>query len=259
MPFLDAGGLRVHYALGGPPGAPMVVLSHSIGSHLSMWEPQVAPLEERFRVLRYDTRGHGRTTVTAGPCTLDQLAGDVLALLDALGQERAHFCGLSMGGLIGMRLARRAAPRIAKLALCNTAARIGTTDAWNARIDAVRRQGMAGVATQVVERWFSPEFRARNPETAAAGLRMLQTTPAEGYMAACAALRDADERAGLPSITSPTLVIAGSRDPATSAAEGRHLAEAIPGARYAELDAAHLSNLEAPEGFTAELLRFLAA
>src|SRR5687768_14345422 len=150
MPFLEAGDLRVHYALGGPPEAPLLVLSHSIGANLSMWEPQVAALEQRFRVLRYDTRGHGLTTVTSGPCTLDQLADDVLGLLDAVGQERAHFCGLSLGGLIGMRLVRRAAPRIGKLVLCNTAARIGTADGWNARIDTVRRQGMAGVATQVV-------------------------------------------------------------------------------------------------------------
>jgi 3-oxoadipate enol-lactonase len=259
MPFVEAGGLSVHYALGGPPEAPLVVFSHSIGANLSMWDPQVAALEQRFRVLRYDTRGHGLTTVTSGPCTLDQLAADVLGLLDALGQERAQFCGLSLGGLIGMRLFRRAAHRIDKLVLCNTAARIGTTDGWNARIESVRRQGMTGVAAQVVERWFSPEFRARHPETVAAGLNMLETTPPEGYMAACAALRDADERASLPGILVPTLVVAGSRDPATPAAEGRLLAEAIPGAEYVELPAAHLSNLEAAERFTGELLRFLAA
>ena len=180
-------------------------------------------------------------------------------LLDALRLERGHFCGLSMGGLIGMWLAAREPTRIRRLVLCNTAPHIGTTESWNARIDTVRRLGMKGVAPAIVERWFTPEFRARSPQTVAWALGVLEHTPAEGYAAACAALRDADEGPDLPAITAPTLVVAGNRDVATPAAEGRLLADAIAGAQYVELDAAHLSNLEAPARFTSELMRFLAA
>jgi 3-oxoadipate enol-lactonase len=259
MPFVEAGDLRVHYVLSGPPDAALVVLSTSVGADLSMWDAQVPALEARFRVLRYDTRGHGRTSVTPGPYTIEQLGSDVPRLLDALRLERGHFCGLSMGGLIGMWLGARASSRIGKLVLCNTAPRIGTPETWNARIDTVRRLGMMGVAATIVDRWFTPAFRARSPETVASALRMLEGTSPEGYAAACAALRDADERADLSAIATPTLVMAGSRDPATPAAEGRLLADAIAGAEYVELDTAHLSNQEAPARFTSELVSFLTA
>jgi 3-oxoadipate enol-lactonase len=259
MSFVEAGDLRVHYVLSGPPDCPLVVLSNSVGSDLTMWDAQLPALEASFRVLRYDTRGHGRTSVTPGPGTIEQLGRDVPRLLDALRLERGHFCGLSMGGLIGMWLAAREPTRVGRLVLCNTAPRIGTTESWNARIDTVRRLGMKAVAPAIVERWFTPEFRARSPETVAWALGVLEGTPAEGYAAACAALRDADERADLPAIGVPTLVVAGTRDVATPAAEGRSLADGIAGAQYVELDAAHLSNLEAPARFTSELMRFLAA
>jgi 3-oxoadipate enol-lactonase len=259
VPFLEVDCLLVRYALGGPAGAPPLVLSSSLGTDLSLWDPQVPALEARFRVLRYDTRGHGETSVTPGPCTVAQLAGDVIRMLDALGVERVHFCGLSLGGQIGLWLGAHAPRRIERLVLCNTAARIGTAEAWNARIDAVRRDGMAAVSEQILDRWFSPAFRARSPEAVAAARRLLEATPAEGYAAACAALREADLRGEAAAVTAPTLVVAGRLDPATPAADGRLLADAIPGARYVELEAAHLSNLEVPERFTSEVVRFLAA
>ncbi len=259
MPFVEAGDLRMHYALTGVPNAPVVVLSNSLGTNFSMWDSQLPALDKNFRVLRYDTRGHGQTAVTSGPYTIEQLARDVLRLLDALRIERVHFCGLSLGGVTGMWLARHAAERLGKLVLCNTAAKIGTTEAWNTRIENVRKGGMKTVAAGVAERWFTPEFRAGSPEVVASAQRMIENSPSEGYMACCAAIRDTDERATISAIRVPTLVITGAKDPATPPADGRFLAERIPGAQCAELAAAHLSNVEAPEQFTATLIRFLSA
>jgi 3-oxoadipate enol-lactonase len=257
MPFVQAGDLRMRYELTGPAGASVVVLSHSLGSDLSMWEPQVTALVGAFSVLRYDGRGHGQTTVKPKACTIADLGRDLLRLLDALAIERAHFCGLSIGGLVGMWLAAHAPERIERLVLSNTAARIGTADSWNARIETVRREGMAAIAATVVGRWFTPAFRDLSPEVAAAALRTLAGTPAEGYIACCAAIRDADATGELDLIQSPTLVVSGTSDPATTPADGRLLAERIRGALYVELPASHLSNLEAPDRFNAELTRFL--
>jgi 3-oxoadipate enol-lactonase len=259
MPVVEVGGLRVRYALGGPPDAPLVVLSASLGTSLALWDPQVPALEARFRVLRYDTRGHGGTSAPPGPYTIAELAGDVAGLMDALGLERGHFCGLSLGGQIGMWLGAHAPRRIDRLVLCNTSPRIGKAETWNARIEAVRRDGMRGVSDVSLDRWFSPAFRAASPDAVAAARRILEATPPAGYAAACAALRDADLRADVAAIRAPTLVIAGRQDPATPAADGRLLADAIPGAEYVELDTAHLSNLEAPERFTSALVGFLGA
>jgi 3-oxoadipate enol-lactonase len=259
MSFVQLEDLRVHYALSGAAGAPVVVLSNSLGANFSMWDPQVLALESHFRILRYDTRGHGKSSVTPSPYSVELLARDVLALLDALGLDRVHFCGLSMGGMIGMWLGVNAAERLGKLVLCSTAAKIGTAETWNARIDAVRTGGMKAVAPAVLERWFTPEFRARSPQVVSSVRQMLETTPLEGYMACCAAVRDADQRETLSSIRAPSLVLMGAHDPATTPADGRFLVERIPGARYVELPTAHLSNLEAPEQFSSELIRFLTA
>ncbi len=258
MPFIRAGDLHVRYELGGPAEAPVVVLSHSLGADLSMWDPQARALAEHFRVLRYDGRGHGQTTVTPGPYTIEVLAGDVLALMDALGVARAHFCGLSMGGMIGMRLGAHARDRTDRLVLSNTAARIGTIETWNTRIRSVEGGGMTAVSSAVIERWFTPEFRRSSSGVVATAERMVADAPAAGYTACCAAIRDADEHADLAAITARTLVIAGAHDPATPPAAGRALAAAISGSRYVELPASHLSNLEAEAAFTAELLAFLA-
>lgn len=257
MPFLETGKLRVHHALTGASNAPALIFSNSLGTNFSMWDPQARELEKEFRVLRYDTRGHGRTAAPRGPYTIQQLAEDVLRLLDALRLERVHFCGLSMGGMIGMWLGVNAEKRLHKLVLCNTAARIGTAEIWNSRIENVRKGGMKAIAPAALERWFTPEFRARSPEAIAAVERMLEATPPEGYIACCEAIREMDQRESLSTIRVPTLVIAGGKDPATPPSEGKFIAGKIAEARYAELDAAHLSNLEAPAKFTAELASFL--
>lgn len=257
MPFARAGDLRVHYQFAGAAGAPVLVLSSSLGGDLSMWEPQMLELKMQFRVLRYDTRGHGQTTVTDGPYHIEQLAGDALLLLDALGIGRVHFCGLSLGGKIGMWLGAHAPERIEKLVLCNTAARIGTAEGWNARIRSVRDLGMKGIASAVTERWFTAGFRERSPGIVAMAQSMLERTPPEGYVACCAAIRDSDQSTEIGSIRAPTLVIAGRQDPATPAADGRALADAIAGARYVELEAAHVSSIEAAPQFTEALTAFL--
>jgi 3-oxoadipate enol-lactonase len=258
MPFLEAGGLRVHYEVSGPPQAPALVFSNSLGADLSMWEPQVPSLAEAFRVVRYDTRGHGQTAVPEGAYAVPQLAGDVIGLLDALGIARAHFCGLSMGGLIGMWLGTQAPSRIDRLVLCNAGALIGTAEKWNGRIQEVRDHGMASLAPSVLERWFTPGFRERSPQVVARTRAMVERAPAQGYMGCCAAIRDADLRAAIPAIQAPTLVISGRWDPATPPSDGQAIARAIPGARYVELDASHLSNVEAAADFTAALRGFLA-
>jgi 3-oxoadipate enol-lactonase len=259
MPFLRCSGdLDCHYALSGSETAPVVVLAHSLGADHRMWDPQVAALDAGHRVLRYDLRGHGRSSATPGPYTIEQLARDVLALLDGLRVPRAHFCGLSIGGLIGMWLGANAPARISRLALCNTSARIGSSERWNARIESVAERGMAGISSEVLERWFTPAVRERAPDVIEKTRRTLEATPPAGYVACSIAIRAADLRGIVPGIRVPTLVISGRHDPATTPAEGRWLAEAIPGARFVELSASHLSNLEAAEAFNAELGRFLA-
>ena len=257
MPIVKFGEARIHYALEGQSGAPVLVFSNSLGAKHSMWDQQAAEFRKRFRVLRYDTRGHGQSPVTPGPYSIEQLARDVIALLDALDLGRVHFCGLSMGGMIGMWLALNAPERLHKLVLSNTAAKIGTSEGWNARIEAVQKNGMKSVASAILERWFTPAFRQNAPETMANILKILEETNPDGYVACCAAVRDFDCREQLNNIRTPTLVIAGAHDRATPPDGGRFLAQQIPGAHYVELNAAHLSNIEAQDRFNNELAAFL--
>lgn len=257
MPDLLVSGFRVRYEIAGLPDAPVVVLSHALGADLTMWDPQARALASRFRVLRYDTRGHGGTTVPQEPLTIARLGDDVVRLLEALGIQRAAFCGLSMGGQIGMWLGAHASSCIDRLVLCNTGARIGTDDTWNARIESVRTGGMSAVAPAVIERWFTPAFRERFPDVVSRTRATIEATPPEGYVACCHALRDSDLTPDLAAIRAPTLVVSGTHDPATPPASGRLVAEKVKGARYVELDASHLSNLGAADAFTAELRQFL--
>jgi len=258
MPFAEVNGARLHYRLDGPADAPVLVLSNSLGSNLSMWDPQMPALAARFRVVRSDTRGHGQSQVTPGPYTITQLGRDVLGLLDTLGIERAHFCGLSMGGKIGMWLGVYAPDRINRLILCNTAAKIGSPEIWNARLELVRTKGMAAVAETQGQRWFTPKFIAASPAVVNSTLQMIADTNADGYAANCAAIRDMDQRETISRIRARTLVIAGRHDPVIPAADVKYLVESIPGAKLVELDASHLSNIEAADEFTKALLNFLS-
>jgi 3-oxoadipate enol-lactonase len=257
MPILKSGEARIHYLLEGQSGSPVLMFSNSLGANYSMWDAQAREFHKKFRLLRYDTRGHGQSSATAGPYSIEQLAKDVVALLDHLDLDRVYFCGLSMGGMIGMWLAVNAPERLNQLVLCNTGAKIGTLDAWNARIEAVRKNGMKSIAPAVVERWFTPAFRQKSPEIISNTLKMIEEANPDGYSACCAAIRDCDYREQVTAIRTPTLVISGAHDPATPPADGRFLSQQIPGARYAELNAAHLSNIEAQDHFNQDLAAFL--
>ena len=256
--FAEFGGARFHYRIDGAADAPTVVLSNSLGTDLTMWEPQVPELLREFRVLRYDARGHGQSSASPGPYTIEQLARDVLGLMDVAGVERAHFCGLSMGGMAGVWLGIHAGWRVERLVLADTAPRIGPADVWNTRIAKVRAGGMSAIAPAVLERWFTPAFIASRPDAVAPVRAALEQSDPAGYVAACAAVRDMDLRSEVPRITRRTLVITGTHDVVTPPAEARALAAAIPGARYVELPAAHISNIEDAAGFNAALLDFLA-
>ena len=257
MAFCKSGDAQIHYLLEGPPGAQVLVFSNSLGTNFSMWDMQAMEFQKKLRVLRYDTRGHGKTSVTPGPYSIEQLGKDVLALLDELHLDRVYFCGLSMGGMIGMWLGANAPHRLHKLVLSNTAAKIGTLEGWNARIEAVRKGGMKSVAPAVIERWFTPAFREKVTAPVTAIRKSLEETNPEGYIACCAAVRNFDFREQLASIRAPALVLTGKYDPATTPADARFLAERIRGASYGELNAAHISNVEDKTQFNAVVSAFL--
>ena len=257
MAFLKLNDAQIFYQLDGPEKAPVVLFSNSLGSSHRMWDPQLEVFTRHFRVLRYDGRGHGQSRATPGPYTIEQLAGDVVQLLDNLKLDRVYYCGLSMGGQIGMHLGAAHASRLHKIVLCNTAAKIGTPDVWNARITAVQTGGMKAVAGPVIDRWLTAAFRTAHPNETAEMLSMLEGCDPAGYAATCAAVRDADFRQKLSGIRVPTQVIAGTHDPATPPADGHALSEQIRGSKYTELSAAHLSNIEAREDFNREVLAFL--
>jgi len=259
MAFAELEGVRLHFELSDGLGLPVLVFSNSLGANLSMWEAQAAALSGRFRILRYDTRGHGQSSVPDGPYSAEELGGDLLGLLDALAVDRFSFCGLSMGGSTGQWLAIHAADRLEKLVLANTAAKIGSAEMWDARIATVEEQGLGPVAPGTLERWYTAEFRAEAPDVVTRTSEMILKTDPAGYAACCAAIRDADFRAELTGISAPTLVIAGTHDPVTTVADGRFLAEGIPGAAYVELDAAHLSCIEASGEFNNALMSFFVS
>ncbi len=258
MPKIHANGIALHYELSGPGDAPLVLLSNSLGTRLEMWDPQMSALAQRYRVLRYDGRGHGRSDAPEGPYTIELLAADAAALLDALGIERAHFCGLSKGGMIGQMLGAKHGERLRSLTLCSTACHMPPQGLWEERIRTVRTAGMAALADGVVERWFTEAFRAQ-PSIAVEGVRqMLLETPPQGYAACCAAIRDMDLRETIRAIRVPTLVIVGAQDPATPPEKAEEVHARIPGAHLEVIpDAAHLLNIEQDVAFDASLLAFL--
>jgi 3-oxoadipate enol-lactonase len=250
-------GIRLQTALDGPVGAPPLLFLNSLGCDLTMWDAQVRALKTKFRVIRFDTRGHGGSDAPDGDYTLERLGLDALAVLDEVGVASAHVCGLSLGGITAQWLAIHAAGRMNRLVLANTVARIGSPEIWRARAETVLAQGMGAVADGAIGRFFSEPFRTTAPETAMIFRRILMETPPQGYAGCCATLRDSDLRCGLGGIISPTLVIGGTLDVSTPPAEAAALAREIPGASLVILDAAHLSNIEQPEAFNAALLTHL--
>lgn len=260
MSILERPEGGIHYQLDGPANAPVLVLSNSLGTNFHMWEAQMSAFAKHFRVLRYDTRGHGSSTVTEGPCAVEQLGRDVLELLDHLSIEQVAICGLSMGGLIAQWLAVNAPERITRLILCNTAAKIGTEEVWNDRIDTVLRGGsgaMIAMGDAALGRWFTPAFVESQPEECARIVGMLAATSPIGYAGSCAAVRDADFRQSLGEVRCPVLIICGNADPVTTTEHGRQMQAMLGNAELIELHAAHLSNVEAHADFTRHVLGFL--
>lgn len=257
MPFMTASdGCSIHYRFDGTEGRPVVMLSNSLGSTLEMWEPQVVALMQRYRVLLYDNRGHGRSEAPKGPYTLERIARDALELIEGLGVGPVLWCGVSLGGMVGMWLGANAPSTLRRAILANTSPLIGPPDIWNQRIQLIEREGMETMARAVVQRWLTPRFSAEYPDLTARLTRMIAETSPQGYVATAAAIRDMDLRPMLPRIAPPILVIAGSDDPSTPCVMGEQIASAVAGARFAILEAAHLSNIEQPEEFNRLMLNF---
>lgn len=241
----------------GADAAPALLLSNSLSSDMSMWEDQIPLWSQHFRVIRYDQRGHGGSTASPAPYSMEQLGRDALSVLDALGVQRAHFCGLSMGGMVGMWLLTHAPNRIDRAVLANTAAYMGPADLWNGRVAAAEAGGMEALVDATIARWFPEAFRVAAPEKIERMRAMILRTPAAGYRGSCLAIRDMDQRETIRAVRNPVLVIIGSKDPATTPADGEAILAAIPGARKHVLDAAHISNIEQASAFAAAVDAFL--
>ncbi len=248
--------------LDGPDHAPALVLSNSLGTPLEMWDRQAAALSGDFRVVRYDTRGHGSSEASPGPYTLRQLGDDVLALLDALEIGKASFCGISMGGITGLWLGVHAPHRLERLMVSNSAARIGTAAGWQERAGMVlaeQQAGMRSLAATAPGRWFTPAFVQAAPQVVRQAQQWIAATPPHGYAACCQALADADLREDIHRVAMPAWIVAGTDDPVTTVADATFMAQAIAGAQMHELPASHLSNIEAADGFNVLLHAFMQA
>lgn len=256
MPMIDADGCLLNVSVEGRDSGPTLMMSNSLGCTMAMWEPQMPALTKLFRVIRYDRRGHGKSGMN-GPTSMERYGKDVLAILDDLNIDKVHWCGLSMGGMVGQWLGANAPERFNKLILANTSCYYPDPTNWHNRIKAVREGGLRIVADAVIGGWLTADFREREPETTAKMKAMLLASPVEGYLAACEALSTLDQRALLPKIKSPTLVIAGRQDNATPVAAGELIRSGIPGASMTLLDAAHISNVEQPHAFTEAVVGFL--
>jgi 3-oxoadipate enol-lactonase len=259
MPIANSDGARLRYEITGPADGPAILLINSLGCALEMWEPQLADFAARFRVIRYDARGHGQSTLgDKSQLEMADLARDAVAVLEAAGIERAHWCGLSLGGMTSMWAAVHHRERVTTVILSNTSAFLPPRENWDARIETALHQGMSALVDTILGRWFTPEFSQQHPEAIQPIRAMLLATDPRGYAACCTAIRDMDQRESLSAIRVPALVIAGARDPATPPEHGEQIQKRIAGARLTVLDAAHLSNVECAPGFTAAVLGFLS-
>lgn len=257
MPIVDIQGNSFAVRCDGPDTAPALLLSNSLSSDLSMWDEQVPHWAKRFRIIRYDQRGHGQTAAPPGAYSMDQLGRDALAVLDHFSIPRAHFCGLSMGGMVGLWLLTHAPERIGRAVLSNTSAYMGPADLWNGRIALAREGGMEATVEPTVKRWFPASFHSAAPAAIERMRDMIRRTSLAGYVGCCEAIRDMDQRESIRAIRNPVLVIIGAKDPATTPEAGRAIHAAIPGAALAVLDAAHISNVEQPDAYMSTVQTFL--
>ena len=258
MPIIDAEGCPIHVAVEGEPGRPALMLSNSLGTDLHMWDGQVADFTRHFRLVRYDRRGHGRSGAPKGPYTMERLGRDALAVMDALGLPRVHWCGLSTGGMVGTWLAAQAPERIDRLILSNTTSHYADKTLWDQRIAAVRQAGgLAPLADRLLALWFTKDFRERKPAIMERLRAMIAANPVDGYVGCCEAIRDMDHRPLLAKIAKPTLIIAGRYDQPTPLAASEYMRERIADAQLTVLEAAHISNIEQPAAHTDAVLSFL--
>lgn len=259
--FVEVGGNRLHVAIDGRGDGPWLTCLHTLASNLSLWEPQLGPLGAAFRLLRLDARGHGDSTAETPAASVDDLAADVAAVWDALGIERSHVLGLSMGGMTGMGLALDHGDRVERLVVadCRADAPPFFVDMWSKRQQTMRERGMAAVAEETLPIWFSEATRAKRPDIVEKGRAMIARTSEPGYLGASTALQRLDYKRRLPQIRCPTLFLVGALD-GPHPGEMREMAALVPGAEFVELaDAAHVSSLEQPQRFTEAVLRFLRA
>ncbi|HEX2240482.1 MAG TPA: 3-oxoadipate enol-lactonase, partial [Actinomycetota bacterium] len=258
MDVVCIGGENFAVRVDGPDDAPALFLSNSLSSDMTMWDDQVPLWSRHFRVIRYDQRGHGRSVVSPKPYSMDQLGRDAVSIMDQLGIAKVHWCGLSLGGMVGMWVLTHARERVGKAVLANTAAYMGPRELWDGRIATAESGGMEALVESTVARWFPEHFRESAPTVMERMRAMILRTPVEGYQGCCAAIRDMDQRETIKSIDNPVLVVIGSRDPATTPADGQLIARAIRNAETVRLDAAHISNIEQPEAFASAVINFLA-
>jgi 3-oxoadipate enol-lactonase len=258
MPIIKADdGCALNVEVEGQATAPVLVMSNSLGTNLHMWDDQAPALSKQFRLVRYDRRGHGKSDAPKGPYTMDRLGRDVLAIADALGVKKFNWCGLSMGGMVGQWLGAHAPERLEKLIVSNTHYFYPDKQPWHDRIKFVQEKGVAALAPVQMERWFTKDFREKNPQPIARVTEMFSATPVDGFVGCCEAVRDMDFRQSTPTITVPTLVIVGSQDPATPPSAGEDIHKMIKGSKLVAIDAAHLSNVEQPKAYTEAVLNFL--
>jgi 3-oxoadipate enol-lactonase len=258
--FIEVSGTKINFELSGKEKAPVVALSHSLACSMLMWAPQLKQLESDFRVLRYDTRGHGGSDAPSEPYTLSELVDDAISLLDALAIDRVHWVGLSMGGMIGQGVALGHSERLASLVLADTAAMIPAEaqSIWQERIDTVRREGMKAVAESTLERWFTPDYRRQNLPVVDQIRQQIFATPVKGYIGCSEAIRRLNYLDQLSAIQTPTLIMVGADDPGTPVAASETMHARIPDSKLVVIPcAAHLSNIEQAEVFNTNLMAFL--
>lgn len=257
--FATVNGVKLAYRFDGPEDAPVLMLSNSLMSTHRMWDPQMTAFMQDFRVLRYDTRGHGASETTQGPYSIELLARDAEALIDDLGVGPVHFLGLSMGGMIAQRLGVNRPDLVRSLSLCDTASEMPTPAMWNDRISTATKDGVEGLLAGTISRWFTPDFIRNSPASVGFVEGMIRDTLAPGYIACASAVRDMSQTDILSKITAPTLVLVGADDPACTPAQAMVLHEHIAGSRHIVIDkAAHLANIEQPVAFNSAVLGFLS-
>ena len=256
--IVNVNGVDIAYRFDGPQDGPVLLVANSLMANGSMWDGNIAALAERYRVLRYDKRGHGGSGLSAGPYTIAQLADDAVGLLDALGIQKVHFMGLSIGGMIGQQLGARYPERILSLSLCNTASEMPPRSLWEERFEIARTQGIAGLVDGTIKRWFTAPFIERAPQEIEKVRQMILGTNVEGYIGCGSAVRDMAQSTMLLKIKAPTLVLSGRHDPACTVDQGTVLNRLIDGSRMVIIeDAAHLSNIEQPVQFNQAVREFM--